>query len=196
MQTRRQLLQEWDQQLRALLPGVRVTQVAVLACLSLGLLWSGRVTLGAVAASLPLRATDASVVRRLRRWLANPRVAVGRLWPPLLTPLLARWAGRDLLLVLDPTPLDERLSLLLRGLVVHKRILPVWSCPDCVESVALGDRTREWAGPTSFREWCGHMDSGAPAPCPHAHTPINDDDGVAHAAASNRYTRSCSAGER
>ena len=125
MQTRRQLLQEWDQQLRALLPGVRVTQVAVLACLSLGLLWSGRVTLSAVAASLPLPARDLSVVRRLRRWVANPRVAVGRLWPALLAPLLAGWAGRDLLLVLDPTPLDDRLTLCLLGLVLHKRILPL-----------------------------------------------------------------------
>ena len=125
MQTRQQLLHKWDQQLRALLPGIRVTQVAGLACLSLGLLWSGRVTLAAVAASLPLPARDLSVVRRLRRWLANPRVAVGRLWPALLAPLLAGWAGRDLLLVLDPTPLDDRLSLCLLGLIVHKRILPV-----------------------------------------------------------------------
>ena len=125
MQTRRQLLQKWDQQLRALLPHVRVTQIAVLACLSLGLLWSGQVSLPTVAASLPLRAADPSVVRRLRRWVANPRVAVGRLWPALLAPLLASRAGQELLLVLDPTPLDDRLSLFLLGLVVHKRILPV-----------------------------------------------------------------------
>jgi hypothetical protein len=124
MQTGRHLLQEWDQQLRALLPGVRVTPVAVLACLSLGLLWSGRVTLSAVAASLPRPARDPRVVRRVRRWLANPRVAVGRRWPALLAPLLAGWAGRELRLVLDPTPRADRLSRCLLGLVVHQRILP------------------------------------------------------------------------
>lgn len=125
MQPHRQLLQHWDHQLRALLPAVRVTQLRPLALLSLGLLWSGRIALPAVAAALPLGVQDLSSIRRLRRWLANPRVAVGQLWPPLLQPLLASRAGQDLLLVLDPTPLKDRCYLVVLGLIVHKRILPV-----------------------------------------------------------------------
>src|SRR5579875_2456966 len=125
MSTRAQLLQQWDQQLRQLLPAVRVTRVATLALLSLGLLWAGSVTLLKVASSLPLSAYDLSRVRRLRRWLANPAVAVGQLWPPLVTALLACRAGQELCLVYDPTPLADRLTVLVLGLVVHKRILPV-----------------------------------------------------------------------
>lgn len=125
MSTRRQLLQQWDHQLRALLPGVRATRVATLALFSLGLLWAGSVTLLRVAATLPVAATDLSRVRRLRRWLANSAVAVGTLWPPLLTALLAGHAGQELCLVFDPTPLADRVTILVLGLVVHKRILPV-----------------------------------------------------------------------
>lgn len=125
MQTHRQLLQTWDRQLRTLLPAVRVTQLAPLAAFSLGVLWSSSLTLLSVAASLPFPVTDSSIERRLRRWLANPRVTVAQLWPPLLQALLAQRAGQELLLVFDPTPLGAHATILVLGLVVHKRMLPL-----------------------------------------------------------------------
>lgn len=125
MQTHRQVLQTWDRQLRALLPAVRRTQLTVLAAFSLGVLWSGSLTLLTVAASLPWPVMDLSRERRLRRWLANPRVTVATLWPPVRQALLAHRAGQELLLVFDPTPLGAYATILVLGLVVHKRILPL-----------------------------------------------------------------------
>lgn len=92
--------------------------MATLALLSLGLLWAERVTLLKVVATWPVTATDLSRVRRVRRWLANPAIAVGKLWPPLLTALLAGRADQECCLVYDPTPLGARLTILVLGLVV------------------------------------------------------------------------------
>lgn len=125
MQTRLQVLHSWQQQVRLLLPQVRATRVANLALLSLGLLWAGSVSLPAVAAALPLAARDPSLERRLRRWLANPAVIVRALWLPLLPALLAGKAGQEVLLVFDPTPQNRDASILVLGIVDHRRVLPL-----------------------------------------------------------------------
>ncbi len=80
MSPHRQLLQDWHQQLRALIPGVRRTTLAPLALLSLGLIWAGTVSLPRIAASLPLSAHVPSTARRLARWLANAKVPVTAVW--------------------------------------------------------------------------------------------------------------------
>lgn len=125
MQTRLRLLHSWQDQLRTLLPAVRATRTANLALFALGLLWAGTASVPAVAATLPLPAHDASLERRLRRWLANRAVRVGELWTPLLPALLAGKAGQDLRLVFDPTPQNGDASILVLGLVLHKRVLPL-----------------------------------------------------------------------
>jgi hypothetical protein len=125
MQARLRLLHDWGRQVRALLPAARATRAATLALFALGVLWAGNLTLLRVAAALPLRAADPSTERRLRRWLANPAVVVGELWRPLLPALLAGCAGREVLLVFDPTPVRDRATLLVLGVAQHKRVLPV-----------------------------------------------------------------------
>ena len=125
MQTRRQLLHSWQRQVRVLLPAVRATRAANLALFALGLLWAGTISLPALAAALPLGATDASLERRLRRWLANTAVRVSDLWTPLLPALLAGKAGEEVLLVFDPTPQNDTAAILVLGLVDHHRVLPL-----------------------------------------------------------------------
>ncbi len=125
MQTRLQLLHRWQQQLHTLLPDVRITQVRGLAVTVVGLLLAGTVRLPDIAANLPGPACAESRVRRLRRWLANPRVAVPTLWSPLRRTLLRDRAGQDVLLVLDPTPHTARQTIIVLGLVQHKRVLPL-----------------------------------------------------------------------
>jgi hypothetical protein len=66
-----------------------------------------------------------STERRLRRFLANSAVTVAALWPPLLPVLLAPWAGQEVTLVFDPTPLGTRWTVLWVGIVVHRRVLPL-----------------------------------------------------------------------
>jgi hypothetical protein len=125
MPTRMQVLHAWTRQRQSLLPAVHATRAATLALFSLGILWSGTVTLLKVAAALPLAACDPSTERRLRRFLANPRVRVAMLWEPLLPVLLAGLRQRELLFVFDPTPYRADATLLVLGVVWRGRVLPV-----------------------------------------------------------------------
>jgi hypothetical protein len=125
MSSRRQVLPIFAAQLRQLLPAVRATGTTPLALLVLGLLWAGSVSLPRIAATLPLAACAPSRERRLRRWLANPEVAVVPLWRHLLPGLLADRAGQALVFVFDPTPVATRATILTLGLVVRHRVLPV-----------------------------------------------------------------------
>jgi hypothetical protein len=125
MQTRLRLLHTWQAQLRTLLPTVRASRTKVLALFTLGILWAGTVRLPRVAAALPLPVADPSTERRLRRWLANAKVTVSEVWPPLLPCLLADKRGQEVLLVYDPTPQNADATLLVIGIVDHKRVLPL-----------------------------------------------------------------------
>ncbi len=125
MSSRRSMLHAVTRQLHFLLPTLRVTRTRGLALLVVGMLWSRSVALPRMAAALPLGATDASLERRLRRWLANAQVDVGTIWRTLLPRLLTDRAGQDLLLVFDPTPLGTRATVLVLGLVVRHRIVPL-----------------------------------------------------------------------
>ncbi len=149
MQTRRRLFHRWQQHVRTLLPTVRATRATNLALFALGLLWAGTTSLPHVAAALPHPAHDASLERRLRRWLANTAVRVGELWTPLLPALLANKAGQEVLLVFDPTPQNGAASVLVLGIVDHKRVLPLawrvlpqqaaWSAPQITHLRAMVD---------------------------------------------------------
>jgi hypothetical protein len=112
-------------QVDALLPGVRATRCRVLALFAVGMVWAGTVRVHQAAAALPLGARVPSTERRLRRFLANPAVSVEALWVPLLPILLARWAGREVTLVFDPTPHRGEWTVLWVGVVVHRRGLPL-----------------------------------------------------------------------
>lgn len=125
MQTRLELLHTWTLQLQQMLPAMRVTRVRVLAMLTLGLIWAESSSLPRIAAALPLPVQDLSTERRVRRWLAHRRVAITPTWQVVLGALLARLGQRELILVFDPTPYNSRQTLLVLGLVVHKRVLPV-----------------------------------------------------------------------
>jgi hypothetical protein len=116
---------EWTAQVRALLPEERITRVRGLALFVWGMSEAGTVRLNQVAAALPLPVRVPSTERRLGRFLANPAVGVATLWQPLLPTLLAPWAGQELLLVFDPTPLGRHWTVLWVGIVCHRRVLPL-----------------------------------------------------------------------
>lgn len=119
------LWHSWQRQLREMLPMIRVTRVNGLALLVLGMVWSGSVALTQIAAAVPLRVADSSTERRLRRWLANDHVDVALIWAALLPVLLRRVATPRPVFVFDPTPQQDRFTLLSLGVVVHRRVLPV-----------------------------------------------------------------------
>jgi hypothetical protein len=125
MPTRCQVLHAWIDHLHRLLPGIHAARTTTLATLVLGIVWSGRVSLLAVAAALPLPARHLSSERGFRRFLANPKVEVATLWPPLLRALLAGLGTGEATFVFDPTPYRDRATLLCLGVVWHGRVLPV-----------------------------------------------------------------------
>ena len=125
MSSHRQVWHAWTAQLRALLPEERITRVRGLALFTLGMSDAGTVRLNQVAAAMPLPARVPSTERRLGRFLANPAVGVATLWQPLLPTLLAPWAGQEVLLVFDPTPLGQTWTVLWVGIVCHRRVLPL-----------------------------------------------------------------------
>ncbi len=128
MSTQRQVLHAWSAQLHTLLPGERVTRVRGLGLFAFGMARAGTVRVNRVARALPVGVRVLSTERRLRRFLANPAVTVQTLWHPLLPSLLARWAGREMVLVFDPTPFGATWTILWVGVVVHRRVLPLtWS---------------------------------------------------------------------
>ena len=125
MQTRLQLLHSWTSQLQQRLPAVRLTRVRVLALVSLGLIWAESTALVRMAASLPLGVQDLSTERRLRRWLTTAHLDVAQCWDPVAQALVARQGQREVLLVLDPTTQTRVATIVVLGLVVHKRVLPL-----------------------------------------------------------------------
>ena len=125
MSSRGRLLHAWTRQVEAVLPAARVTRVRVLALFAAGIVWANAVTLGQVAAALPLGATDPSTERRLQRFLCHPGVDVATLWEPLLPILLATLGRGPLVLVFDPTPYRDDATILVLGVVVRRRVLPL-----------------------------------------------------------------------
>jgi hypothetical protein len=119
------LLHTWQADLTRLLPQVRATQRRGFGLVVAGVLWAGTVNLSRIAAALPLSATIPSTERRVRRWLANDAIAPADLWEPLLPSLLGPLAGPAPVFVLDPTDLPGHRRLLVLGLALRKRVLPL-----------------------------------------------------------------------
>lgn len=117
-----EVLHVWEAALAALCPGVRATRRRNWLRLALGIVLAGSCAVGRAAGELPGEA--ASGERRLRRWLANATVDPAACWGPVLGGLLARWAGREVTLVFDPTPYRERFTLLVVSVVWGERALP------------------------------------------------------------------------
>lgn len=125
MASKRSVFHTFTAQLRAVLPDLRATRTTTLALLILGLLWAESVSLPRIAATLPLPAQDSSLERRLRRLLANTALHVVPVWHAVLPRLLADCAGQELVFVFDPTPQNNRATILCLGLLVRHRVLPV-----------------------------------------------------------------------
>jgi hypothetical protein len=119
------VLHAWMRQVEALLPEARVTRSRVLALFAAGIVWANAVTLLKVAAALPLPASDPSTERHLKRFVTNPHVTVETLWCPLLPLLLRSLGKRALVVVFDPTPYRDEATILVLGVVCHRRILPL-----------------------------------------------------------------------
>ncbi len=125
MSTRASLFHDWLAQVGALLPAIRVTRSRTLARLVFGMIQSGSVALLNVAAAIPSGVQQASTEKQQRRWLGNKQVKVVEIWRQVLPSLVASQTGRDIKLVLDPTPQNATASIVMIGLICRTRTLPL-----------------------------------------------------------------------
>lgn len=115
-------------QLRALLPGGKVTHLINLSLMALALAQSTNCHLATLATVMPVSAKRENLVQRLRRWLKNPKLSQRVYYAPLARRLLAHWKGAELALVMDRTDLGTRWSLLVLTIAFRKRVLPLVWC--------------------------------------------------------------------
>ena len=125
MATRRSVFQDVTSHLGALLPEERVTRSRTLGELVFGLMFAGTVSLTSIARQLPRAVQTASSEQSLRRWLKNRAVKVDVIWATLLPWLLANCAGREVIVVVDPTPAAKRFTIIQIGILRRHRVLPI-----------------------------------------------------------------------
>lgn len=134
MGTATEMLRQWTACVKDdLLPGLHAHQAKALAAVSLGVALAGHVHAGRVAAVVPGPAAPASARRRVERLVANRRVRVRAGEVPasglLARAVLARWAGRAAVLILDETPGPGRLRCLRVSAGYRGRAMPLaWAC--------------------------------------------------------------------
>lgn len=120
------MLHEWyDRALPTLAPTPR-RWLAKLVC---AVLEAGACTQPALAAALDdlglTTARNESQQVTIRRWLSDPRVTYTTAYAPLVRQLLAPWSTRRLTLIIDATPLKDRLVRLQVSLAYHGRAVPL-----------------------------------------------------------------------
>jgi hypothetical protein len=114
-----------------------------------GLLVEKTISLPLIALAMGSTAKAASRIRRLRRFLANPRVDVRVYYDALVRGALAEWAGQRMDLILDTTTVAGRLVILRVSLVYRGRAIPlVWQVYER-KSVSLPFKL--------YREVLGHV---------------------------------------
>ena len=105
-----------------------VRHLKTLACMMVGLMESGMISLTAWAPHVVSKARYAqSTVRRFRRWLDNARIEVFPLYGPLIQEAIAQWGRNLLCLALDTSMLWETYCMIRISIVYRGRAIPlVW----------------------------------------------------------------------
>jgi len=116
-------------EMKEFLPGERITRVRNMALVTAGLFLAESVHLSAIAKKVPLSGRLASLANRLRRFLKNPRVEVGRFYRPIAQALLGSFEPwQEVRLLLDTTKVGFDHRVLTVSLAYRKRALPLcWS---------------------------------------------------------------------
>ncbi len=131
------------------LKGHRITQIRVLALWIYGLFQAEHCSLHKVAKHLPLKTNKASKIQRLKRYLKNRGIVVGKIYPKITKGMLEKWNSRSLDIAVDRTEWGT-FNLLLCGIAYGKRVLP------------LGWRLLKHAGNSNFDEQKELLDSICP----------------------------------
>lgn len=126
--------QEWEEEVRRVLPGASVWQQRALAVFSLGVALAKHCGLARVADVVPGLAAVPSTTRRFERLLANERLDVRAARAAIGAAVLEQARGQTLWLALDETQQGHtttgaRLGMLALRLVYRERAIPLaWVC--------------------------------------------------------------------
>ena len=112
-------------ELRKRLRAASMAQVRNQALVTQALTYCTNCHLPTLALLLPIPGKRQNLVRRVRRWLDNPRVTQDRCYMPLMSPVLAQWSKRELGLVMDRTDIKDRRSILTLAIAFRHRALPL-----------------------------------------------------------------------
>ncbi|NOG51510.1 MAG: hypothetical protein HND48_22300 [Chloroflexi bacterium] len=114
--------------LSAAFPMLGAHQLRGLVLLSYGLVLSKQATLSQIALALTSPRQVNTMVRRLQRWLSNPRLPWAAIQDRWVYWLLQRLPDRGLLLV-DETKLSTHLGVMMVGVAVQGGCIPlIWRC--------------------------------------------------------------------
>lgn len=122
-----QLYHTWLGMIEQLVPQERITRLRIFVRFATGLYLSRSVHLSRIAGKIPGMAKRSSKVKRLRRFLKNPKVQVRRWYEPLARRLLGSMAARgaEIRLLIDGTRVGFDHQLLMVGVAYRRRALPV-----------------------------------------------------------------------
>ncbi|NOG51441.1 MAG: hypothetical protein HND48_19975 [Chloroflexi bacterium] len=153
--------------LSAAFPMLGAHQLRGLVLLSYGLVLSKQATLSQIALALTSPRQVNTMVRRLQRWLSNPRLPWAAIQDRWVYWLLQRLPDRGLLLV-DETKLSTHLGVMMVGVAVQGGCIPlIWRCynpnaypPEGQVNLILGLLQRVVPFLTTPRDWAVLADRG------------------------------------
>lgn len=157
----------WLRTLSAAFPMLGAHQLRGLVLLSYGLVLSKQATLSQIALALTSPRQVNTMVRRLQRWLSNPRLPWAAIQDRWVCWLLQRLPDRGLLLV-DETKLSTHLGVMMVGVAVQGGCIPlIWRCynpnaypPEGQVNLILGLLQRVVPFLTTPRDWAVLADRG------------------------------------
>jgi len=120
-----QLYSTWHRALAQTIPERCPSRLKNLTWLVVGLYLAMNVQLSAIVRKWPLLAKNASLTRRLERFLDNPAYRVRDWYEPVARQMLAAFAGREVTLIIDGSKVGFGHQLLMVALAHRRRALPL-----------------------------------------------------------------------
>lgn len=119
------ILYQWEQEIAAHLPSLNGWQVANVALMSYGVMKAEGCQQPQVARQMRGQEQVASAARRIRRFLSNEQLALGRFFEEWSRWVLSALGSQHITLLVDETQLQDRIGVMLVGVAWEKRCLPL-----------------------------------------------------------------------